>query len=136
MNIVVLGAGAWGTAMAVSAAAHPCAHAVTLWARDAQQVAGMQAARQNARYLPDIELPSSLALSAGDPLSLACGADLVVVATPMSALRGMLQALSALDVPVAWLCKGFEAAPPGGSAVGLMGHEVCAQVAPACAAGH
>ncbi|WOI45975.1 NAD(P)H-dependent glycerol-3-phosphate dehydrogenase [Acidovorax sp. BLS4] len=135
MNIVVLGAGAWGTAMAVSAAAHPSAHAVTLWARDAQQVAGMQAARQNARYLPDIELPSSLVLSAGDPLSLASSADLVVVATPMSALRGMLQVLSAVDVPVAWLCKGFEAAPSSGSAVGLMGHEVCAQVAPGLRSG-
>lgn len=135
MNIVVLGAGAWGTAMAVSAALHPSAHAVTLWARDAQQVAGMQAARQNARYLPDIELPSSLALSAGDPLSLASSADLVVVATPMSALRGMLQALSAVNVPVAWLCKGFEAAPSSGSAVGLMGHEVCAQVAPGLRSG-
>ncbi|GKS74747.1 NAD(P)-dependent glycerol-3-phosphate dehydrogenase [Acidovorax sp. SUPP950] len=135
MNIVVLGAGAWGTAMAVSAALHPSAHAVALWARDAQQVAGMQAAQQNARYLPDIELPSSLVLSAGDPLSLASSADLVVVATPMSALRGMLQALSAVDVPVAWLCKGFEAAPSSGSAVGLMGHEVCAQVAPGLRSG-
>ncbi len=135
MNIVVLGAGAWGTAMAVSAALHPSAHAVTLWARDARQVAGMQATRQNVRYLPDIELPSSLVLSAGDPLSLASSADLVVVATPMSALRGMLQVLSAVDVPVAWLCKGFEAAPSGGSAVGLMGHEVCAQVAPGLRSG-
>ncbi|PTT36877.1 glycerol-3-phosphate dehydrogenase, partial [Acidovorax sp. HMWF018] len=52
MKIIVLGAGAWGTAVAMSAAQHPAGHAVTLWARDAAQAAQMQTQRQNVRYLP------------------------------------------------------------------------------------
>jgi glycerol-3-phosphate dehydrogenase (NAD(P)+) len=45
MKIVVFGAGAWGTALAMNAARHPAGHAVTLWARNAPQVADMQARR-------------------------------------------------------------------------------------------
>jgi len=134
MKIVVIGAGAWGTAMAISAAAHPAGHAVTLWARDAAQVAEMQAARSNARYLPGIGLPPSLAVASGDAAALAHAADLVIVATPMAGLRGMLAQLRGCTAPVAWLCKGFEAAENGG-AFGLLAHEVRAQVAPDLIAG-
>ena len=49
MNVTVLGAGAWGTALAVHAAA---AHVTRLWARDAEQVARLRSSRRNARYLP------------------------------------------------------------------------------------
>ena len=42
MKIVVIGAGAWGTAVAMTAAAHPAGHDVTLWARDAAQASAMQ----------------------------------------------------------------------------------------------
>ena len=129
MKIVVIGAGAFGTAMAVSAAAHPDGHAVALWARDVQQLADMQAARSNARYLPGIALPPALALVDGDVAALADTADLVIVATPMAALRTMLVQLRGCPVPVAWLCKGFEAAG-GADSFGLMAHEVCAQAAP------
>ena len=90
MKIIVLGAGAWGTAVAMSAAQHPAGHAVTLWARDAAQAAQMQTQRHNARYLPGITLPPSLTLAHGDFAALWTGADLVIVATPMAALRGML----------------------------------------------
>lgn len=136
MKIIVIGAGAWGTAMAMSAAAHPAGHAVTLWARDAAQAAAMAAARENARYLPGLPFPASLTVTAGDALALARRADLVIVATPMAALRSTLQALQGVAAPVAWLCKGFEASPAGGSAsAGLMAHEVCAQVAPALLSG-
>ena len=135
MKIVVLGAGAWGTALAMSAA-QTGGHAVTLWARDAQQVADMQAQRQNARYLPGIAFPSALAVSGADPLALVRATDLVVVATPMAALRTMLMALRGCTAPVAWLCKGFEAVAPTDSAsFGLLAHEVCAQVAPDLIAG-
>ena len=134
MKIVVIGAGAWGTALAISAAAHPGGHAVTLWARDAQQLAGMQAQRSNVRYLPGIALAPALALAGGDVAALAASADLVIVATPMAALRGMLVQLRSCPVPVAWLCKGFEAAADAGF-VGLMAHEVRAQVAPDLMAG-
>lgn len=137
MKIIVLGAGAWGTALAVSAGSNPLAnHMVTLWARDADQASVMQSTRQNARYLPGIELPSSLCVSSTGPEQLAgfvAGADLVIVATPMAGLRGMLVNLSHCRVPVAWLCKGFEA--PSSEPFGLLAHEVQAQVAPDLIAG-
>ena len=138
MKIVVIGAGAWGTAVAISAAANPAGHRVTLWARDAQQVADMQAARSNTRYLPDIALPATLVLVNGAATALTelvAGADLVIVATPMATLRAMLAQLRDCRAPVAWLCKGFEAALPGSSAFGLLAHEVRAQVAPDLRAG-
>ncbi|GAO24774.1 glycerol-3-phosphate dehydrogenase (NAD(P)+) [Alicycliphilus sp. B1] len=129
MKIVVLGAGAWGTAMAMSAAAHAVGHDVTLWARDAQQAAGMQVARSNQRYLPGLAFPPSLRVQAGDARALADQAELVIIGTPMAALRGMLLLLRDCAAPIAWLCKGFEAD------TGLMAHEVCAEVAPQLASG-
>lgn len=137
MNLIVIGAGAWGTALAIGAARHTAGHHVTLWARNAQQVQDMQQARCNARYLPGMAFPETLQVSA-QPLEAAVqGMDLVIVATPMSALRETLKALAAAHVtaPVAWLCKGFEAVRAGQSGVGLMPHEVCAQVAPQLASG-
>ncbi|MBH2044709.1 MAG: NAD(P)-dependent glycerol-3-phosphate dehydrogenase [Comamonadaceae bacterium] len=136
MKIAVLGAGAWGTALAMGAARQPGAHTVTLWARDGQQVADMQVRRQNARYLPGIDFPPALSVSGANPLALACAADLVIVATPMVALRSMLLALRGCQAPVVWLCKGFEAVASADSgAFGLLAHEVCAQVAPDLIAG-
>ena len=136
MKIIVLGAGAWGTAVAINAAAGTGGagpHAVTLWARDAAHAAALQAERHNARYLPGMPFPPLLQVQSGDVALLASAADLVVVATPMSGLRAMLHTLRDCRVPVAWLCKGFEA--PVGNAFGLMGHEICAQVAPGLQAG-
>lgn len=139
MNIVVLGAGAWGTALAVGAAAQGGERRrVTLWARDARQADEMRAQRENRRYLPGVALPPSMSLDAGplDASSTALAqADLVIIGTPMSGLRGMLQLLAAHPAPVAWLCKGFEAPREGESTHGLMGHEVRAQVAPRLQAG-
>jgi glycerol-3-phosphate dehydrogenase (NAD(P)+) len=54
MQITIMGAGAWGTAMALAAARHPGGHAVTLHARDAAQAKALRTQRQNARYLPGI----------------------------------------------------------------------------------
>jgi glycerol-3-phosphate dehydrogenase (NAD(P)+) len=130
MRIAVLGAGAWGTALAIHAAGR---HSVTLWARDASQVRDMEASRENRRYLPGAVLPASLSIRAVPVEALAVlagGHDLVIVATPMAGLRGMLSILHDCAQPVAWLCKGFESGPEG-----LLGHEVQAQVAPALAGG-
>ena len=134
MKILVIGAGAWGTARAISAAAHPDGRQVTLWARDAAQAEAMQAARANERYLSGVRLPDALAVVHGDVLPLAQAADLVVLGTPMAALRQWLLQLRGCNAPVAWLCKGFEAAQ-GEEAHGLMAHEVCQQVAPGLRAG-
>ena len=140
MNIIVFGAGAWGTALAISAARHPDRHGVQLWARDPAQVRAMQASRENARYLPGIVLPGEVTLH-GEPAAALMAPehspDLVIIATPMAGLRGTLAALQACRVPVAWLCKGFEVPQPGGPAptVGLLGHEIRARVAPGLIAG-
>ena len=126
MRISVLGAGAWGTALAVAASAR---HEVLLWARDAAQLQAMRAARVNARYLPDVSLPAALALGGDHAAALAHAADgLIVVATPMAALRERLTALP-VDAAAAWLCKGFERDS------GLLGHEVARDVHPAAPAG-
>lgn len=129
MDILVLGAGAWGTALAISAGAR---HRVSLWARDAAQGAAIAAARENSKYLPGQPLPAGVHLAdvsvAGLP-ALAQRHDLVIIATPMAGLRGMLAALHAVQRPVAWLCKGFE------TPTGLLGHEIRAAVAPALAGG-
>ena len=135
MKIVVLGAGAWGTALAINAAAHQPAsgHRVTLWARDAALLTSLCAHRVNARYLPGVAFPDHLLL-AGGPTSLAdavSGQDLIIVATPVSGVRDVLERLARSDAPVnapvAWLSKGFEA--PIGASFGLMVHEIRAQVA-------
>ena len=128
MNIIVLGAGAWGTALAISAANNTkAAHAVTLWSRDATQAANMQLQRCNAKYLPQVAFPEPLNIASGDFFALVTTADLVIIATPMSGLRGMLLQLADVTCPVAWLCKGFEAAEA--RSVGLLGHEIYAQIA-------
>jgi glycerol-3-phosphate dehydrogenase (NAD(P)+) len=132
MHITLIGAGAWGTAMALAAARHPGGHTVTLHARDAAYAEALRTQRQNARYLPGIDLPGSLEISS-DPLAslLTSSRDcnLWVIATPMAGLRDALTALSEVSVPVAWLCKGLE------SGTGWMPHEVQAQVAPHLMAG-
>jgi glycerol-3-phosphate dehydrogenase (NAD(P)+) len=126
MNITVLGAGAWGTALATAASQR---HDVLLWARDAQQADAISARRCNPRYLGDLELPSTLRISADHGVALEHSRNgLTVIATPMAALRERLQALPD-DRPALWLCKGFEA----GS--GLLGHEVARAVRPVAAGG-
>ena len=132
MHITLIGAGAWGTAMALAAALHPARHTVTLHARDADQAAAMRTQRQNARYLPGIALPDSIEISSAtlsSLLSTSPNCDLWVIATPMAGLRAALTAMAEVNAPVAWLCKGLE------SGTGLMPHEVQAQVAPHLKAG-
>jgi len=131
MRILVLGAGAWGTALAATASALG-RHAVMLWARDPVLAQCLQSQRSNSRYLPGLVLPEGLSITSGvlqPVLQDGTPWDLVIIATPMAALRTMLQALAEAAVPTVWLCKGFEAARDG-QAWGLLGHEVQRQVAP------
>ncbi len=122
MRIALLGAGAWGTALAVAAARR---HEVVLWARDAAQARSMHATRENARYLPGIALPPSLhVVSDLDDAWRHAGNDgLAVIATPMSGLRPLLAA-APRAARVLWLSKGFEA----GS--GALGHEIARALRP------
>jgi glycerol-3-phosphate dehydrogenase (NAD(P)+) len=137
MKILVLGAGAWGTALAISAAKSNQQHRVSLWSRDSEQRRALQSQRQNARYLPGCALPDGLVVLQCDAQALegyVASQDLLVVATPMAGLRATLCGLTDLSCPVAWVCKGFEMAQSQ-SAPGLMGHEVQVQVAPRLQAG-
>jgi len=120
MNIAILGAGAWGTALAVSLAAR---HRVVLWARDATQAASMSSGRRNSRYLPEVPLPESVAVT-GDFSEALAGRDLALIATPTSDLREVLGRVSASrsERPVIWACKGFE------QASGKLPHEVASEV--------
>lgn len=128
MKIIVLSAGAWGTALAISAAPQ---HAVTLWARDSALANALQTSRFNTRYLPGVALPASVTVRAdAAPTlpSLAEQHDLVIIATPLAGLRDALSLLATVQRPVAWLCKGFESN-------GLLAHEICVQEAPDLIAG-
>jgi glycerol-3-phosphate dehydrogenase (NAD(P)+) len=127
MRLVLLGAGAWGTALAALLADR---HPTLLWARDAAQAAVLCAARCNERYLPGVRLPDALAIGSDFDLALAHAADdgLVIVATPMSGLRELLARLPP-RIDALWLCKGFE---PGS---GLLGHEIAQQLRPGAPVG-
>ena len=118
-RVAVLGAGAWGTALAAVLSAR---HAVTLWARDAAQAAAIARARVNARYLPGVPLPAALAVTAAWPEQ----PHLIIVATPVAGLREVLPRCA--GTPLVWLCKGFEAG------TGLLPHQVVAEMLGARAA--
>ena len=125
MKIAVLGAGAWGTGLAVALAP---AHDVVLWTRDPDHFQALATARVNQRYLPGIALPASLRLAEHAHEALH-GCELVVIGASVAGLRVSLRlvAAAAAALPVIWLCKGFEA----GSA--RLPHEVAAEELPAAA---
>jgi glycerol-3-phosphate dehydrogenase (NAD(P)+) len=127
MNLTVLGAGAWGTALAASVAER---HPTRLWARDADQAEQMRRARRNIRYLPDVRLPPALHIDSDFEAAVAhARIGLVIVATPMVGLGDMLQRLGGHAGGVLWLCKGFQ------QDTGWLGHEVARAVAPALRVG-
>jgi glycerol-3-phosphate dehydrogenase (NAD(P)+) len=107
MSICVLGAGAWGTAVAIRLAGTT---QVRLWTRSPEHAAAMAAARVNARYLPGQALPANL-LPGADLDAALSGADWLISAVPTSGFRPLLQTLRERNVriPLIWLCKGFEA---------------------------
>ena len=122
MKLTVLGAGAWGTALAIHASAR---HDVRLWARDVDQAQRMHVQRRNERYLSDVALPERLQISSDFDDSVAHAHDgLIVVATPMVGLGDVLRRLPADAPGVLWLCKGFQ------EGTGWLGHEVARE---ACA---
>jgi glycerol-3-phosphate dehydrogenase (NAD(P)+) len=107
-TVAVLGAGSWGTALAIQFAR--AGHPTRLWSRTAADVATMRADRENRRYLPGARFPDTLDVL--DDLAAAVnGAAAIVIAVPSHALRGMLRELKprlARDARLAWATKGFE----------------------------
>jgi glycerol-3-phosphate dehydrogenase (NAD(P)+) len=118
----VIGAGSWGTALAIQFAR--AGHPVRLWGRDPAQQAAMAQARCNARYLPEAPFPPGLEAVATLDAALDGASDLLV-AVPSHALRGVLAGLAARLAPaarIAWATKGFELE------TGLLPHQVAREV--------
>ena len=116
MRIAILGAGAWGTALALAFAPR---HAIALWTLEPEHAAAMLAMRENKRFLPGHALPPDIAIGADIAATLQ-DADLAVIATPVAGLRPTLEALGrhAPGLPFVWVCKGLEAES------GLLPHQV------------
>ncbi|WMW80985.1 NAD(P)H-dependent glycerol-3-phosphate dehydrogenase [Undibacterium cyanobacteriorum] len=122
MNITVIGAGAWGTAMAISLASK---NKVVLWGRNQAAMEEAQSKRENTAYLPGYPLPDSLSVTADFESAMRHLGDdgLLILATSVSGLRPSLEQCAKFPIKnVVWLCKGFE---EGSS---LLPHQVVKEV--------
>ena len=129
-TVAILGAGAWGTALAVHLARAAAPPAIMLWARDTDQARALREQRENARYLAGVALPAAITV-VDDARSAAAAASLIIVATPIAALPEVAVMLAGgARAPLVWLGKGFVAssAAPGGVA---LAHQVVASLWPA-----
>jgi glycerol-3-phosphate dehydrogenase (NAD(P)+) len=120
MHIVVLGAGAWGTALALAFSSR---HQVVLWSHAPSEIAALQADRENRQFLPGFPFPDALKIE-GDLQAAVRGAEVALIATPLAGLRNTAKVLGevAPDLPFLWVCKGLEAG------TGLLPHQVVAEV--------
>ena len=106
MRISVLGAGAWGTALAIHLSK---LHPTKLWARNSGHVSGMKKAQSNPLYLGDFKFPPLLVIS--DDLGAALtDIDLIVCAVPTSGFRQILKSINEINqsATVIWANKGLE----------------------------
>lgn len=125
-HIAVIGAGAWGTALAIQA--DRAGQSVMLWARDAARAALMAQSRANERLLPGVPLPPGITVTANATQALQDAA-LILLVVPAQALRPVLQSLPTLSAPVLICAKGVEA----GSL--MLPLEVLAEIHPGISAG-
>lgn len=126
MKVSLIGAGAWGTAMAAQAARHLHDGEVCLWSRSKNQLAEIERSGHNTSYLPGIELPKNLRLESdlSSAVKRLSTNDLLVIATPMSGLSETVTQVLAIaehSLNIIWLCKGLE---PG---TALLPHQVVAR---------
>lgn len=108
MNVAVIGAGSWGTALAIQTAR--TGHRTRMWDHIPERAAAMQKLRQNARYLPDIEFPPALEV-AGDLEHVLADADVCIEAIPSTALRNVIpQVAGYIERKTVVICatKGIE----------------------------
>ncbi len=120
--MTVIGAGSWGTALAILLARE--GHPTQLWGRDRAQLDAMRSARRNARYLPEAVFPESLRIAVDLPQALQVSGD-ALIAVPSHAFRETLQHIQphlAAHSRIAWATKGFEIA------TGLLPHQVFREV--------
>jgi glycerol-3-phosphate dehydrogenase (NAD(P)+) len=122
-KISLLGAGSWGTALAILAARNGCQ--VMLWGHNPEHIAALAKERKNQRYLPDIAFPEQIAVTP-DLQQAAEFSDLILLSVPSHAFISTLIALKphvrANDLKIAWATKGFN--PEDGSLL----HQVVADV--------
>ena len=107
-HIAVIGAGSWGTALAIVAA--ESGHEVRLWSRNSDVVATISRSRINSVYLPDAQIPSDVRATS-DIGEAVADAELVVIATPSHATRAILESMRAALAPAMILVsatKGIE----------------------------
>ena len=105
MNVAVLGAGAWGTALGL--VLHRNSHAVTLWTHRAEHAAELQARHSNDRFLPGIALPKEWTVTT-DLGRAVNDTEAIVLAVPSKAFRGVATQLSNVRVPLVSVTKGIE----------------------------
>jgi glycerol-3-phosphate dehydrogenase (NAD(P)+) len=120
--MTVIGAGSWGTALAILLAGE--GHPTRLWGRDGAQLQAMRASRCNARYLPGAVFPEALQIAADLPEALKDSRD-ALIAVPSHAFRATLETIRphlAARTRIAWATKGFEIA------TGLLPHQVVQEV--------
>src|SRR6476620_2605674 len=91
-TVAIVGAGAWGTALAVHLAGVAEPPTLRLCVRDPAAAREIAASRENSRYLPGIAIPPSIDV-VSEPAGAVTGASLIIVATPIGALTGVVQAL-------------------------------------------
>lgn len=119
MRIAVLGAGAWGTALALRLSLR---HTVTLWTRSSEHAQQIRSTAANERYLRGFPVPDTITVTA-DLAAAVAAAELVLVVVPSSGFRATLEALAALSpAALIWACKGLE---PGTT---LLPHQVVEEV--------
>ena len=106
MKVCVLGAGAWGTALAIHLSK---LHPTKLWARNSGHVSGMKKAQSNPLYLGDFKFPPLLEIS-NDFDAVLSDVDLIVCAVPTSGFRQTLKLINKINqsAPVIWANKGLE----------------------------
>lgn len=104
-TIAMLGAGSWGTAVAVHIA--QSGHRVLLWGHHEQHVMQMANSRMNSRYLPEVIFPDTLLPEANLNICLS-EADLVIIAVPSHAFSEMLEKIEPKPAGLAWLTKGID----------------------------
>ena len=107
-KLAVLGAGSWGTALAILAARNGCQ--TLLWGHNAEHIAALARDKQNKRYLPNIAFPASLSVTA-NLQTAASFSDVVLIAVPSHAFKTTLRTIKPYLSPrsyIAWASKGFD----------------------------
>lgn len=105
MKVAVIGAGAWGTALALEL--NEGGHAVSVWGHDPTRVREIHQSRINERYLPGVKIPESVRFLS-EMMEATSGAEFIIMATPSKALRGTAAKLHAFRGAVVSVSKGIE----------------------------